>query len=214
MKELKFNLPDELANKFELAMQLTGANRDAVAEEFVRGYLAKALQSAANEFRTPDAVPPPPPQPNPMPNQPTGSPFAQAQNRTAPPPPPVQSAPTPPPPPQNDSPFGGYFSEWGKANKRIPRWARNPQQNNHKILRAFFELKQELGNVTIDALRRRCSDPTGHPNTYVPHFDNNFSQMKFDNGNSHGKVFEEHDGYITIWDRISDTLQRYRDFFE
>ena len=67
--------------------------------------------------------------------------------------------------------------------------------------------------MTLDALRRRCSDPTGHPNTYVPHFDNNFSQMKFDNGNSHGKVFEEQDGYITIWDRISDTLLRYRDYF-
>lgn len=214
MKELKFNLPDELANKFELAMQLTGANRDAVAEEFVRDYLAKALQSAANEFRTPDAAPPP--QPNPQ-QQSAGTQFRQPQNRAAqtPPPPPVQGSPThKAPPPQNDSPFGSYFSEWGKANKRIPRWARNPQQNNHKILRAFFELKHELGNVTIDALRRRCSDPTGHPNTYVPHFDNNFSQMKFDNGNSHGKVFEEHDGYITIWDRISDTLQKYRDFFE
>ena len=74
--------------------------------------------------------------------------------------------------------------------------------------------RHRIGNVTLDALRRRCSDPTGHPNTYVPHFDNNYSQMKFDNGNSHGKVFEEHDGYITIWDRISDTLQKYRDFFE
>lgn len=216
MKELKFNLPDELANKFELAMQLTGANRDAVAEQFVRDYLAKALQSAANEFRTPDAVPPPQPnrQPNPQ-AQPAGAPFQQTQNRTAPPPPPVQGTPThKAAPPQNDSPFANPFQEWGKAIKRIPRWARNPQQNNHKILRAFFELKQELGNVTIDALRRRCSDPTGHPNTYVPHFDNNFSQMKFDNGNSHGKVFEEHDGYITIWDRISDTLQKYRDYFE
>ena len=183
MKEITFRLPDELANKFELALQLTGANQDAVGEEFVRGYLARALQSAADEFRVPNA-----PKPNP-----------QAQNQSA----------------------GRYqrsprmvLPEWGKAINRIPRWARNPQQNNHKILRAFFELKQEFGNVTLDALRRRCSDPSGHPNTYVPHFDNNYSQMKFDNGNSHGKVFEEHDGYITIWDRISDTLQKYRDFFE
>lgn len=188
MKELIFNLPDELANKFELAVQLTGDNRDALAEEFVRNYLAKALQSAANEFRTPE------PQ--------------KTQQRTQNAPPPVQQQADNQSEPQQDT-----WQEWGKANKRIPRWARNPQQNNHKILRAFLELKQELGNVTIEALRRRCSDPTGHPNTYVPHFDNNFSQMKFDNGNSHGKVFEEHDGYITIWDRISDTLQRYRDYF-
>lgn len=192
MKELKFNLPDELANKFELAVQLTGDNRDALAEEFVRNYLAKALQSAANEFRTPE---------------PQTQTDQQGTAKT-----------TPPPPAQNTASDSqetrqDTWQEWGKAIKRIPRWARNPQQNNHKILRAFFELKQELGNVTIDALRHRCSDPTAHPNTYVPHFDNNYSQMKFDNGNSHGKVFEERDGYITLWDRISDTVQRYRDYF-
>ena len=207
MKQITFNLPDALADKFELALQLSGDNRDAVAEEFVRGYLGRALQSAANEFRTPE----PHPQVTPRPVQPQRSDSAAVAGTQ-----PVhgtpnhqQSAQQRKQPQRTD-----VFSEWGKAIHRIPRWARNPQQNNHKILRAFFELKQEIGNVTIDALRRRCSDPTGHPNTYVPHFDNNYSQMKFDNGNSHGKVFEEHDGYITIWDRISDTLQRYRDYFE
>ncbi len=213
MKEITFKLPDELANKFELAMQLTGANRDAIGEEFIRGYLAKALQTAADEFRVPE-------QPKPNPQS-----YAQPQQQN-----PTQAAQTQTPPPkradsaaraQNQSAAQGriptprsVLPDFGKAINRIPRWARNPQQNNHKILRAFFELKQEIGNVTLDALRRRCSDPSGHPNTYVPHFDNNYSQMKFDNGNSHGKVFEEHDGYITIWDRISDTLQRYRDYFE
>lgn len=212
MKTISFNLPDELANKFELAMQLTGANLDAVGEEFVRSYLARALQSAADEFRVPEA-----PKPHPTPVQPT--PLHSAQNAQPQTPPPAradsaakaqqnQASQSRPRAPRMEWP------EWGKAINRIPRWARNPQQNNHKILRAFFELKQEFGNVTLEALRRRCSDPTGHPNTYVPHFDNNYSQMKFDNGNSHGKVFEEHDGYITIWDRISDTLQKYRDFFE
>ena len=57
MKQMTFNLPDALAEKFELALQLSGDNRDAVAEEFVRGYLARALQSAANEFRTPEQRP-------------------------------------------------------------------------------------------------------------------------------------------------------------
>ena len=64
MKQLTFNLPDDLAQKFELAIELTGANRDAVAEEFVRGYLANALQSAANQYKTPDPV-----QPSPAPAQ-------------------------------------------------------------------------------------------------------------------------------------------------
>lgn len=188
MKEIRFTLPDELVDKFDLTVQLTGDDRNALAENFIRNYLGTALQSAANAFRQPGQQP---------------------EGNAAPPPPPPRGTPNHQRPPRRE-----YWQEWGKANNRIPRWARNPQQNNHKILRAFFELKQELGSVTLDALRRRCSDPTGHPGTYVPHFDNNFSQMKFDHGHSHGKVFEEHDGYITIWDRISDTLQRYRDYFE
>ncbi|MCQ2416757.1 MAG: hypothetical protein MJ071_02980 [Oscillospiraceae bacterium] len=199
MKELVFQLPDELVDKFELTVQLTGSNRNALAEGMVRNYLAAALQNAADSFRTPEqagAQTAPPVQPA-APQQPRTNAF-QSTERTE----------------NRAFPRTDFFQEWGKANKRIPRWARNPQQNNHKILRAFFELKQELGNVTLDALRRRCSDPTGHPNTFVPHFDNNFSQMKFDNGNSHGKVFEERNGMITIWDTISDTLQKYRDYFE
>lgn len=202
MKELVFLVPDELADKFELTVQLTGDNKNALAEGFVRDYLAHALQSAADSFRAPNA------QQNPSPAQ---------REAAAPPPPPAAARRSPvigTPNHRQPLPRRDYWREWGKANSRIPRWARNPQQNNHKILRAFFELKQEIGNVTIDALRRRCSDPTAHPETYVPHFDNNYSQMKFDNGNSHGKVFEEHDGFITIWDRISDTLQKYRDYFE
>ena len=205
MKQITFNLPDALADKFELALQLSGDNRDAVAEEFVRGYLARALQSAANEFRTPEQrthV-----TPHPVQQPPRNDSAANAA------PPPMRGTPTHQQQQQRQSQRSDYFSEWGKAIHRIPRWARNPQQNNHKILRAFFELKQEIGNVTIDALRRRCSDPAGHPNTYVPHFDNNYSQMKFDNGNSHGKVFEERDGFVTIWDHINDTLMKYRDYF-
>ena len=207
MKQITFNLPDALADKFELALQLSGDNRDAVAEEFVRGYLARALQSAANEFRTPDSHPHVTPRPV-QPQRNDSAAAAGSQPSYGTPNHQQQSAQ------RTQQPRTDVFSEWGKAIHRIPRWARNPQQNNHKILRAFFELKQEIGNVTLDALRRRCSDPTGHPNTYVPHFDNNYSQRKFDNGNSHGKVFEEHDGYIASWDRISDTRQRYRDYFE
>ena len=211
MKELRFNLPDELAEKFELAVQLAGDNRDAVAEEFVRQYLTRALQSAADAFRSPSD---PAPQPASAPaSAPFGSVRADSASRARQIPPPPPTPPREARPDHERPPRPDYWQEWGKAIGRIPRWARNPQQNNHKILRAWFELQRELGEVTIDALRRRCSDPLGHPNTYVPHFDNNFSQMKFDNGNSHGKVFEEHDGYISIWDRISDTLQEYRDYF-
>ncbi len=200
MKTISFEIDDKLAEKFELAIQLTGDDRTAVAEEFVKQYLGKALHAAAEEFHPTDT---------------DNAPHAQTRGAAK-----IPGATAPPPtrtrrgrPDHELPPREEYWRAWGKAIPRIPRWARNPQQNNHKILRAYFEVQKELGKVTLDALRRRCSDPNGHPRTFVPHFDNNFTQMKFDNGNSHGKVFEEQDGYITIWDQISDTLMKYRDYF-
>ena len=118
MKTISFNLPDELANKFELAMQLTGANLDAVGEEFVRGYLARALQSAADEFRVPDA-----PKPNPtaaQPQQPT--PVQNIQPQTPPP----TRADSAAKAQQNQNAQGRQrttrmeWPEWGKAIGRIP----------------------------------------------------------------------------------------------
>ena len=197
MKQILFHIDDKLAEKFEIALKLSGDNPDTVAEGFIREYLGKAFSEAADSFRSSA--------------QNTAASKNQPQPRvlrdTA------SQSPSRPRPDHERPPRQDFLSEWGKAIHRIPRWARNPQQNNHKILKAFLELQRELGRVSIDALRRRCSDPVQHPDTYVPHFDNNYAQMKFDNGKSHGKVFEESNGYVTIWDRISDTLQRYRDYF-
>ena len=191
MKELVFSISDELAQKLELAFQLSGDDRNAAAEEMVRGYLAKTFADAAAAFRSPDDVPPPPP--------PCG---------TMPPPPFGQPGQMPPPPPP---PFG---APWTKADSRIPLWARRPKQMTHKILRAFFELQKEIGDVTLEELRKRCSDPEGHPKTFVPHFDANFAQMKTDAGHSYGQVFEEKDGIVTMWERVGETLRKWRDYFE
>lgn len=194
MKELVFKISDELAEKLELALRLSGDEPDAAAESMVRAYLVRTFSDAAAAFRAPDAPPPPPPGHMPPP------PAVHGHM----PPPPGQ---VPPPPP----PCGERFS---KADSRIPLWARKPGQMTHKILKAYFELQREIQDVTLEALRARCSDPDGHPNTFVPHFDANFAQMKTDQGHSHGQVFEEKDGIVTLWEHIGDTLRKYRSFFE
>jgi hypothetical protein len=95
--------------------------------------------------------------------------------------------------------------EGPKAIRRIPRWAKNPSQINHKILRAFLKLQAENGSVTVLALRQRCSDIN---------FPSHYASMKTDHGNSHGKVFEESNGYVTIWDVVQPTIEKYRKYFE
>lgn len=100
--------------------------------------------------------------------------------------------------------------EYGK----IPDWAAAPNQNNHRIIRAFLQLQKERGFVCRPELEARCQDPEGHADVYVRDFRGNFTSMKTDAGKSHGKVFRD-DGYnITICTEVLATLEQYRSLFE
>lgn len=100
-----------------------------------------------------------------------------------------------------------------KAIDKIPKWATSPDQNNYKILRAYFQLLAETGRVNRPALETRCQSAQTNPDVYVRDFRGNFASMKTDKGNSHGKVFED-DGYnIKIWSAIADTLEKYKSLF-
>lgn len=100
-----------------------------------------------------------------------------------------------------------------KANRRIPLWGERPHQNNHKIIKAFFEIESEFGFVTIDLLESRCSNQTKYPKTYVSDFKGNFAQMRTDASNSHGKVFVIKDGLVTIWDEVEQVLMKNKYLF-
>ena len=101
---------------------------------------------------------------------------------------------------------------YGKAIQRIPKWAKKPTQINHKIIRAFLQLA-EIGTVTYTALAEHCTNEA-NSDIYVSTFSSNFAQMKFDEGNSHGKVFEVNkEGIVTIWDIVVPTLMTYKNEF-
>lgn len=99
-----------------------------------------------------------------------------------------------------------------KANKKIPKWALNPEQYNHKIIRAFFMAEQEMGRVTKAELERRCSDKS-HDKLYVPKFKCNYDSMTVDNKQSNGKIFEDDGKYVTIWSEVEDTLMKHKESF-
>ncbi|MHC1731982.1 MAG: hypothetical protein AB9888_08155 [Bacteroidales bacterium] len=107
----------------------------------------------------------------------------------------------------------GVDNNFAKANRKIPLWAQKPTQNNHKIIKAFFEIEEEKGFVTIEELTKRCSDPTEFPNTFVSDFRGNFAQMKTDASNSHGKVFVVNGDKVEMWDEIEDVLMENKDLF-
>ena len=104
-------------------------------------------------------------------------------------------------------------SNYGKANQRIPKWAKKPSQINHKIIRAYLQLAEQ-GPVTYQQLAWQCTNHEDHPDVYVPTFTANFAQMKFDGNKSHGKVFEvTADGSITIWKEVENCLLLHKKDF-
>ena len=103
-------------------------------------------------------------------------------------------------------------TETPKAIKRIPRWAKNPDQINHKIIRAYLLLKEENEKVTVLDIEKLCLDRT-RQDTFAPTFRNNYAQMKIETPKSTGKVFEETNGFVTIWERVEPTLTEYKDYF-
>jgi len=105
-------------------------------------------------------------------------------------------------------------SNYRKAVNKIELWKDRPWQNNHKILKAFWELERELGTVMFNELETRCSANGKYPKTYVEKFEGNFNQMKTDKGNSNGKVFNVlPDNKVEIWDEVYSDIIKYKEDF-
>lgn len=90
---------------------------------------------------------------------------------------------------------------------RIKNWAVKEHQDNHKIIKAYFEILKK-GSVTLDQLKSKCSD-TFRPDLFVQKFNGNFASMKSDNGNSHGKVFYEENGCVKIYEPVMVEIRRH-----
>lgn len=103
--------------------------------------------------------------------------------------------------------------DFGKAIRKIPTWAYKPNQNNHRLIKAFLLIQEEQGKVHLEELISRCTDKDNYPDTYVSDFKGNFAQMKTDAGNSHGKVFIVENDEVQIWSEVEPILNEYAERF-
>lgn len=85
-----------------------------------------------------------------------------------------------------------------KVRRRLPRWFKNPSQYNSTILFSFLELSAQYPQVTVQMLRNKCH--------LMNDFDGNYNQMKNFGEKNHGKVFEENDGYVTLWEPVKEYI--------
>ena len=106
----------------------------------------------------------------------------------------------------------GKRSFYAKAVKRIPVWAKRPEQYAHKIIRGYFQCQKLYGRVFLYELEELCSQEDV-PELYVPTFRNNYAQMKIDGAKTYGKVFEDDGKVVSIWNEVESALLEYKSYF-
>ena len=100
-------------------------------------------------------------------------------------------------------------NDTGRANRRIPRWARHPEQINSTIVWSFFQAEAETGKVTKSQMRQLCKQRGLSEQL----FNSNYACMITDAGNAHGKVFEDDGENVWIWKEVESTLLQYKSYF-
>ena len=91
-----------------------------------------------------------------------------------------------------------------KVKNRLGLWAKPEKQKNinARILNVFLKLKQS-GNECVTKKNIQNQLPN------ISTFENNFNQMKMITKHNHGKIFEETNGYIEIWEPVRLLVSKY-----
>ena len=105
-------------------------------------------------------------------------------------------------------------ANYAKARNRIPLWAIRANQNNHKIISAYFRASEIHGRVTAKIMEDITSD-VNNEKMFVANFAANFANMKTDKGNSHGKVFvhDTKSDEVWIWPIVEDVIMEFKQDF-
>ena len=90
--------------------------------------------------------------------------------------------------------------EVAKIKRRVPKWINNPNQYNSKILNSYMILSNNNKfPVVVSTLQK-------HSGLSSDIFYKNYNQMKIIAQRNHGKVFEESNGSVILWQNVSDYI--------
>lgn len=105
--------------------------------------------------------------------------------------------------------IGCENSSFKKLHK-VKDWGKKPYQKNYKIIQAYRIIKKTKGKVSFSDLESEC---TSNESRFfvgtVSIFRNNFSSMKTDAGNSHGKVFNCHGDEVVMFDTVKSIVEAH-----
>jgi len=87
-----------------------------------------------------------------------------------------------------------------KIKRRVPKWIKNPNQYNAKILNSFMKLSNNNQfPIVVSTLQK-------HSGLNSDIFYKNYNQMKNVGERNHGKVFEEENGNIRLWKPVAEFI--------
>ena len=87
-----------------------------------------------------------------------------------------------------------------KIRNKLPKWFRNKNQYNSKIMYAFLKLYENNEKVNYDVLKNEANIET---------FKSNFDQMKNIQKKNHGKIFEQEGDYVYLWENVKELVLNY-----
>ncbi len=100
----------------------------------------------------------------------------------------------------NYSKINDEDTEIQKVKNRVLRWIKNPDQYNAKILNTFMALSNNNQHpIPVSTLEK-------HSGLNYSKFITNYNQMKIIAERNHGKVFEEKDGEVTLWEPVAEFI--------
>lgn len=93
------------------------------------------------------------------------------------------------------------FDEVERVFRRVPMWLEKPHQYNSKILSTFMAIsKNNQIPVSIELLERSLGFHDSRK------FLSHYNGMKNISAKNHGKVFEEEQGHIRLWEPVAEFI--------
>lgn len=102
-----------------------------------------------------------------------------------------------------DSLNNSNAEEINKVKRRIPKWKKNSSQYNSKILDAYFQMQKTASFITEETFERHCKETYGHSFSFLT----NFSQMHNIAPKNHAKVFDLHNGEVSLWEPVREFIE-------
>jgi len=91
-----------------------------------------------------------------------------------------------------------------KVKRKVPLWLNKKNQFNYKILKTFMDLSNNNSHyVNVATLESHCGINDSKK------FLSNYNLLKTISEKNHGKVFQEKNGQISLWNPISDIVINY-----